>query len=323
MENRHFNLDEQIIPESWIDFRTKILKKSQVEMAEELGIPYADLQKLEQGHWLQLAHERGGVKLLFPMLREMCVVSGQSFMELFPEFLHLEALADSFNEPIDLREYPNSGPGVEELVLSAEEKAGIGELLKTLSSTERAVIVLRFGLFGHEEHTWEGIGQEFNVTRERIRQIEAKALRKLRHPSRALKAKSGGQGIKNHTHEDYGDIPGINRPAALKPGYQDLHSLSDEEIVHYFSNQFKGEITDIIDIYNYDHWYFLGNICSQYDNLPAEIQEQIIIIVKKICTQRWHNKAIFNNPNGEKQYTQQAFKYLEKQLLKAGLVSKK
>ena len=59
-------------------------------------------------------------------------------------------------------------------------------MLQTLSPREERVIRLRFGLDneGHER-TLEEVGQNFNVTRERIRQIEAKALRKLRHPSRA------------------------------------------------------------------------------------------------------------------------------------------
>ena len=51
------------------------------------------------------------------------------------------------------------------------------------------MIRLRFGLDGNQPHTLEEVGQMFHVTRERIRQIEAKALRKLRHPSRSRKLK--------------------------------------------------------------------------------------------------------------------------------------
>ena len=57
------------------------------------------------------------------------------------------------------------------------------------SSTEEKVLKLRFGLDDGRQRTLEEVGKEFNVTRERIRQIEAKALRKLRHPSRSKKLK--------------------------------------------------------------------------------------------------------------------------------------
>ena len=65
----------------------------------------------------------------------------------------------------------------------------INVLLGDLKDRERQVIVLRFGLEDGHPRTLEEVGKEFNVTRERIRQIEAKALRKLRHPSRSRKLK--------------------------------------------------------------------------------------------------------------------------------------
>ena len=63
----------------------------------------------------------------------------------------------------------------------------IEEMLATLSSREREVLHYRFGLEDGHSYTLEEVGRKFNVTRERIRQIEAKALRKLRQPSRKLK----------------------------------------------------------------------------------------------------------------------------------------
>lgn len=63
------------------------------------------------------------------------------------------------------------------------------EVLDTLSDREKKVLILRFGLDDGRPRTLEEVGKEFNVTRERIRQIEAKALRKLRHPSRSKKLK--------------------------------------------------------------------------------------------------------------------------------------
>ena len=65
------------------------------------------------------------------------------------------------------------------------------EVLKTLTPREEKVIKMRFGLGKTaREHTLEEVGQHFAVTRERIRQIEAKALRKLRHPSRSRKLRA-------------------------------------------------------------------------------------------------------------------------------------
>ena len=66
-------------------------------------------------------------------------------------------------------------------------KEQLMEVLDTLSDREKKVLMLRFGLEDGRPRTLEEVGKEFNVTRERIRQIEAKALRKLRHPSRSKK----------------------------------------------------------------------------------------------------------------------------------------
>ena len=63
------------------------------------------------------------------------------------------------------------------------------DVLGTLTPRERKVLQMRFGISGGRPHTLEEVGKEFDVTRERIRQIEAKALRKLRHPSRSKKLK--------------------------------------------------------------------------------------------------------------------------------------
>lgn len=68
-------------------------------------------------------------------------------------------------------------------------KEQLSEVLDTLTYRERRVLSLRFGLEDGRARTLEEVGKEFNVTRERIRQIEAKALRKLRHPSRSKKLK--------------------------------------------------------------------------------------------------------------------------------------
>ncbi len=72
-----------------------------------------------------------------------------------------------------------------EAVIKMNLREQTAEVLKTLSPREEKIVKMRFGLQDGGEHTLEEVGQHFAVTRERIRQIEAKALRKLRHPSRS------------------------------------------------------------------------------------------------------------------------------------------
>jgi RNA polymerase primary sigma factor len=75
-------------------------------------------------------------------------------------------------------------------VINLNLKEQTDQVLKTLTPREEKVIKMRFGVGDGSEHTLEEVGQNFAVTRERIRQIEAKALRKLRHPSRSRKLKA-------------------------------------------------------------------------------------------------------------------------------------
>ena len=83
-----------------------------------------------------------------------------------------------------------------EAVIGVNLKEYTGQVLRTLTPREERVIKMRFGLEDGSEHTLEEVGQSFQVTRERIRQIEAKALRKLRHPSRSRKLKAFVEGVK-------------------------------------------------------------------------------------------------------------------------------
>ena len=77
-----------------------------------------------------------------------------------------------------------------EAVINVNLKEQTANVLRTLTRREEKIIKMRFGLEDGSEHTLEEVGQSFALTRERIRQIEARALRKLRHPSRSLKLKS-------------------------------------------------------------------------------------------------------------------------------------
>jgi RNA polymerase primary sigma factor len=83
-----------------------------------------------------------------------------------------------------------------EAVINVNLKDQTSQVLRTLTPREEKVIKMRFGLEDGSEHTLEEVGQSFAVTRERIRQIEAKALRKLRHPSRSRKLKAFMDGIR-------------------------------------------------------------------------------------------------------------------------------
>jgi RNA polymerase primary sigma factor len=83
-----------------------------------------------------------------------------------------------------------------EAVINVNLKDQTSQVLRTLTPREERVIKMRFGLEDGSEHTLEEVGQSFAVTRERIRQIEAKALRKLRHPSRSRKLRAFMDGIR-------------------------------------------------------------------------------------------------------------------------------
>jgi RNA polymerase primary sigma factor len=84
-----------------------------------------------------------------------------------------------------------------EAVINVNLKDQTGQVLRTLTPREEKVIKMRLGLEDGSEHTLEEVGQSFAVTRERIRQIEAKALRKLRHPSRSRKLRAFMDGVRD------------------------------------------------------------------------------------------------------------------------------
>ncbi len=103
----------------------------------------------------------------------------------------------SLETPIGEEEDSHLGDFIEDMATMAPAEAASHQLLKeqvqevvaSLTPREQKVLILRFGLEDGRSRTLEEVGREFNVTRERIRQIEAKALRKLRHPSRSKKLK--------------------------------------------------------------------------------------------------------------------------------------
>lgn len=109
------------------------------------------------------------------------------------EILKVSADPISLDTPIGEEDDSHLGDFIKDDTIMGPEDAAsyavlqdqISKLLDTLTEREQRVLILRFGLKDGRTRTLEEVGKEFNVTRERIRQIEAKALRKLRHPSRA------------------------------------------------------------------------------------------------------------------------------------------
>jgi len=140
--------------------------------------------------------------------------------------MHVLKLADSQEASGLLNADPGShetaDAGVESLQLGYVEEAGqvnpsneaarnlqrqkIDYVLRSLTEQEKEVLILRFGLLDGVERTLEEIGQRFKVTRERIRQIEAKALRKMRHPTRLralMELREGGESLNGPGFEDF------------------------------------------------------------------------------------------------------------------------
>ncbi|MCK9496616.1 MAG: RNA polymerase sigma factor RpoD, partial [Dehalococcoidia bacterium] len=113
------------------------------------------------------------------------------------EILKVSQEPVSLETPIGEEEDSHLGDFIEDPTALAPQDAASHQLLKeqvmdvlsSLTPRERKVLELRFGLEDGRSRTLEEVGREFNVTRERIRQIEAKALRKLRHPTRSKKLK--------------------------------------------------------------------------------------------------------------------------------------
>ena len=130
-------------------------------------------------------------------INKLVRVSRQLLQELGREPTPEEIAENSLETPIGEEEDSHLGDFIQDdnVPVPAEAaaftllKEQLDEVLGTLTEREQKVLRLRFGLKDGRARTLEEVGKEFNVTRERIRQIEAKALRKLRHPSRSRKLK--------------------------------------------------------------------------------------------------------------------------------------
>ncbi len=138
-------------------------------------------------------------QLLQELGREPTTEEIAGALEMTPEkvreILKVSQIPMSLEAPIGEEEDSNLGDFVPDELSQAPSEAASSQMLResvedvlgSLTERERDVLRLRFGLDDGRSRTLEEVGREFNVTRERIRQIEAKALRKLRHPSRSKK----------------------------------------------------------------------------------------------------------------------------------------
>ena len=133
----------------------------------------------------------------YPSVEELGKLTGKS-PEKIEEILAASKETISLESPISGDEESTMGDFVhDESVEKPQESAmkmllreRIDHVLDTLSPREAMVLKMRYGLLDGKTKTLEEVGQFFNVTRERIRQIEVKALRKLRHPSRSKQLKA-------------------------------------------------------------------------------------------------------------------------------------
>ena len=150
-------------------------------------------------HMVETIHKvtRASRLLLQELGREPTIAEIAASIELTPEKVReiMKIAQDpvSLETPIGEEEDSHLGDFVEDTESPAPDEQAVSNLLKeqlaavlrTLTPREEQVLILRYGLNGEKPRTLEEVGRIFNITRERIRQIEAKALRKLRHPSRS------------------------------------------------------------------------------------------------------------------------------------------
>ena len=140
----------------------------------------------------QLLHENGHepTNEQIAEKREMPVEKVREIMRVAQEPVSLETPIGE-EEDSHLGDFipDEDAPAPSDVASHTMLKEQLAEVLSTLTPREEKVLRLRFGLEDGRSRTLEEVGKEFNVTRERIRQIEAKALRKLRHPSRSKKLK--------------------------------------------------------------------------------------------------------------------------------------
>ena len=126
----------------------------------------------------------GGLDLTSEQLMQLLVYS-----DMYTRTTSLNDVVGD-DETTEIIEFiPDPAMNTEEMAINDRLREDLKKVVSTLTQREQRIIDLRFGLTTGKEMTLEQVGKEFNVTRERIRQIESKALGKLRHPSRSRRLK--------------------------------------------------------------------------------------------------------------------------------------
>jgi RNA polymerase sigma factor (sigma-70 family) len=176
--------------------RREKLGLSAPQLADAAGVSYVAYNRLE-GLRASPMHSRDSVRGIKAgdwraISLKLAEYYGCSPWDLFPEAVQcvkrstVTAEFDLEQLPFMVaKQAPSLLPSPEDAVVASEIKDAVREVLKTLTPREEKVLRMRFGLDGGDEKTLREIGKEFGVQQERVRQIEAHALSKLRHPSRA------------------------------------------------------------------------------------------------------------------------------------------
>jgi len=163
------------------------------------GLVGAFLNLTVSPYRLRVSRAKHPQVVLRPSALQLCTITALPADELFPPLLYenvintktaIELEAATFLPLMAARQQLSLTAGPEALVEQHERAAVIQRVLSTLTTREAGVLTQRYGLDGNGERTFREIGQHFAVTIERIRQIEAKAMRKLRHASRVKQLKT-------------------------------------------------------------------------------------------------------------------------------------
>ena len=155
--------------------------------AEELAL---ELDYLEPDEVLEIRAAQAEERRVEPMLYRkwrQAAAKIRDILKISQDPMSLERPVGADDDATQLGDFIEDKSVVEPVDAASKEllREQVRGVLSFLNERERAVLEMRFGLNDGKDHTLEEVGKQFGVTRERIRQIEAKALRKLRHPSRS------------------------------------------------------------------------------------------------------------------------------------------